>query len=137
MDNQTQTSNDKDILATIDTLDMSDSMKTKIRLVHDNFIKVKFGVPCYKLKGFSSITLMSFLAFFFTFIYYLIKCMWKKAITLLMFNIILGIAFIFLSELLNTPQISGFGNIIISCIALQSAYYDIYRKKVLKENFWW
>lgn len=42
MDNQTQTSNDKDILATIDTLDMSDSMKTKIRLVHDNFIKVKF-----------------------------------------------------------------------------------------------
>ena len=69
MDNQTQTSNDKDILATIDTLDMSDSMKTKMRLVHDNFIKVKFGVPCYKLKGFSSITLMSFLAFFFTFIY--------------------------------------------------------------------
>ena len=137
MDNQTQTSNDKDILATIDTLDMSDSMKTKIRLVHDNFIKVKFGVPCYKLKEFSSITLMSFLAFFFTFIYYLIKGMWKKAITLLMFNIILGIAFIFLSELLNTPQISGFGNIIISCIALQSAYYDIYRKKVLKENFWW
>lgn len=137
MDNQTQTSNDKDILATIDTLDMSDSMKTKMRLVHDSFIKVKFGVPCYKLKGFSSITLMSFLAFFFTFIYYLIKGMWKKAITLLMFNIILGIAFIFLSELLNTPQISGFGNIIISCIALQSAYYDIYRKKVLKENFWW
>lgn len=38
MDNQTQTSNDKDILATIDTLDMSDSMKTKIRLVHDNFM---------------------------------------------------------------------------------------------------
>lgn len=67
MDNQTQTSNDKDILATIDTLDMSDSMKTKMRLVHDNFIKVKFGVPCYKLKGFSSITLMSFLAFFFYF----------------------------------------------------------------------
>ena len=57
--------------------------------------------------------------------------MWKKAITLLMFNIILGIVFIFLSELLNTPQISGFGNIIISCIALQSTYYDIYRKKEL------
>lgn len=32
MDNQTQTSNDKDILATIDTLDMSDRMKTKMRL---------------------------------------------------------------------------------------------------------
>lgn len=39
MDNQTQTSNDKDILATIDTLDMSDSMKTKIRL--DSVVKFK------------------------------------------------------------------------------------------------
>lgn len=122
-----------DIHAKINTLDLSDGMKAKMHDVHDNIQGTILGLPNYGKKNGPG--MISFVALFFSFIYYLVKGMWRKALSLLIIGFIINIIVILLN--ISEPFEGGIGAIIIGAIACSSAYYDIYRHKVLNQSFWW
>ena len=133
-------SDSNSIYEKINALDISDKMKTKMRLVHDNLKKTKLGMPEYDMKGKSPIAFFSIWAFLFNILYYLAKGMWRKAISLLVLSC--GLIFIFgcAEELLGIVMPEYVYHIITlipAVISMQSAYYDIYRSKVLEQKFWW
>lgn len=136
----------EEIYAKIDSLDMSGKMKEKMRLVHECFKKTKFGIPQYEIKGksswasWTSWTFNSIGAFFFFIIYYIVKGMWRKAITFLA----LCFAIIFIIACVDEIFKIGISDYVYQIvgaipvlIATHSAYYDIYRSKVLEQKFWW
>ncbi len=131
---------DESIHAKIDNLDLSNKMKTKMHLVHDNFKGIKIGLPEYDTKEKSIISFLSIWAFLFNIIYYIVKGLWRKAIMLIAISFVLGCLFVLVETFLgiDIPEsVYKVISIIPACIAMQSAYYDIYRKKVLGQKFWW
>ena len=117
--------------ATIDALDMSEALKNKMCFVHDNIKGTKFGMPDYGLVGKAVWSSFSLWAFFFSCFYYFAKGLWGKGLVLLGVNIGLSI----ICDLLGLP--GAIVVIVTAVVAMQSAYYDIYRRKVLKQSFWW
>ncbi len=72
---------------------------------------------------------INFYAFFFGFIYFLIKGMWKGAITLLILNVV------FVSISMFLPGfISSIFTLIVSLISAFAANYTYYRKVLLGED---
>lgn len=141
---QTATSDSDEILARIDSLDMTPALKDKMRLVHDHVKGTTLGMPKYDLKGTKVWPTLNIFAFLFSAAYYIVKGMWKKAILLVI--IIFSLDFIGGFILGFTYTTSGVilpgilektGTVIGPAIAMQSAYYDIYRSRVLKQDFWW
>ena len=142
-----------DIPGQIEALNISPGLKLKLHLVHKNFLRISILSPKYKReeKGWRGKTfnykMFNWLAFFFPPIYYLIKGMWKKAIVLLgMFIVILIILGIIIpSEYEYVPleyipigyQLLNLSIIIPAQLAGMWAYYDVYRKEILKQDFWW
>jgi len=134
-----------DVHSQIDSLAISEGLKKKLHLVHDNFQGTVLGMPSYIPKGktwkerfaisrkVSSLT--SVWPFFLSFIYYFVKGMWKKGIILFCITVLGLLLYYTDSEFL---VIIGFIlNIIPCCISMNCAYYDLYRKLVKNENFWW
>lgn len=116
----------------IDSLPMSDQMKAKMRFVHENIKGTKLGLPDYGLKGTAVWSTFNWWAFFFNVIYYFCKGLWQKALTLIAIGAVVNIV----CFVLRLPG-AGVGTLLIGILAMQSAYYDIYRKHVLKQEFWW
>lgn len=120
--------------AIIEGLDVSPNLKQKLLLVHEHFKEVKFGGPVFNLKGTAVWATYSVWAFFFNFIYYFVKGMWQKGLVLLAISLLIQI----IVAALHLP--SGYALVtsnFVGLLAMQSAYYDLYRSKVLKETFWW
>lgn len=72
---------------------------------------------------------INFYAFLFGFIYFLIKGMWKGAVTLLLVSIVLITISVFLPDFVG--RIIGF---LISFLGAFTANYTFYRKEVLGED---
>ncbi len=125
---------DPDGHAKIDALNASRGLKNKLHLVQDYIKDRSFNIPLYSLEGLSKLKTWNWWAFVFGIFYYLVKGMWRKAIVF--FAIIVNI-----EAILSIVTISDkfYFLIQIMCFAILaiSAYYDIYRKEVLKETFWW
>lgn len=124
----------------IDKLKMSKSMKNTMHLVHNRFIKKGFLWPKYNMKDIYTSDVASISAFFFPWIYYFIKGIWRKGLIFF----IISILFYFLYKYFRFSQpnaialiVLGTFGLIICAIAMHNAYYDIYRNKVLKQKFWW
>jgi len=118
----------------INNLDVSDRWKAKF-LTIAKAKPISFGlIPKFENpKELNFSAKFNFLAFFFSWLYYAIKGMWKKALTLAGLNIILGIVVIMIN-----PKFAQFVAYGISGLAAGMANYDFYRFKVLDEgNFWW
>lgn len=133
-----------EILTQIDALDMTPSLKAKMRLVHDHVNGTTLGMPKYDLKGTKVWSTFNIFAFLFSAVYYIVKGMWKKALILIAIVFVLDfiggfiIGFAYTSSGLILPGIIGsIGTILVPIISMQSAYYDIYRSRVLKQDFWW
>lgn len=75
---------------------------------------------------------ISWFAFFFTFLYYLVKGMWKKALVLFGGYIV---CCLFLS-IVASSLLTLFGLVYAVYCAL-NAPYDLYRLKIKNEDFWW
>ena len=116
----------------IESLPMPDQMKAKMRFVHENIKGTKLGLPDYGLKGTAIWSTFNWWAFFFNVIYYFFKGLWQKALTLIAIGTVMNI----ICLILRLPG-AGVGTLLIGILAMQSAYYDIYRKNVLKQTFWW
>ena len=124
--------------AVIDALPISEGLKKKLHFVHDNLKGIKFGCPYYGKISFSeNLSQFNIFAFLFTVFYYLVKGMWRKALVLLLIHIVLQV----LVTLILPWQYQGLGSLLcvmaIASIAASSAYCDLYRKYVLKQEFWW
>jgi hypothetical protein len=132
-----------DIHARIEALDISASLKTKLHLVHDTFVSAGIFAPKYKReeKGWKAKTfnykMFNWLAFFFSWIYYLVKGLWRKAVVLLGIFIVFQIIVYIIIPIEKQFEISLFGGVICGHLAGVWAYYDIYRKDILDETFWW
>ena len=120
--------------ARIDALTLSPKMKEKLHFVCDNLKGTCLGFPYYDSKGAIPWKMQSFWAFIFTIFYYLAKRMWRKTVTLVAIGVVfsLGLDFLEVSDRTATYLSIGLG-----VIPMQCAYYDIYRKEVLGEKFWW
>lgn len=125
---------DPDGHAKIEALNVSASLKRKLHIVQDKIKEPIAGIPDYDLPFTGKLKVYNWWAFFFGIFYYLLKGMWKKAI------IIFAAAFILmgLTTAFNFSDALFFGLQVGFCTLLAiSANYDIYRKEVLKEDFWW
>lgn len=139
MSDQTVTAAPEDLNAKIDNLDMTEGMKAKMRLVHEHFVSMGLW-PKYDVKGTKVWPLVSLWAFFFSAFYYLVKGIWRKALSLFLVGLIINILIVVIAEMFRInlpPAFSSLGSVFIAGISMQSAYYDIYRSKVLKQKFWW
>ncbi|MDR2123389.1 MAG: DUF2628 domain-containing protein [Desulfovibrio sp.] len=125
-----------DAHARIDALSVSEGLKQKLHLVHDHLQGTKFGFPDYGRDRKIYSKMHCWWAFLFGPLYYLAKGMWRKALVLM------GLAFIFdfiicLLLIPNPILAASLPGLVAASIAMPSAYYDIYRKEILKETFWW
>lgn len=124
----------------INSLNMSEGMKAKMRLVQEHFVSMGILFPKYDLTGSKHWSVISVWAFLFSCFYYFVKGMWRKGLLLFFIAIIINILMVILDEMfhLRLPSIlMYFDSFLIQCIAMESAYYDIYRAKVLNQKFWW
>lgn len=138
MANQT-TNTPEDITVKTDNLDMTEGMKAKMHLVNQHVVSMGLW-PKYNIKGGKVWPLVSLWAFFFNFFYYLVKGIWRKALSLLLIGFVINILMIVIVEVFRVnlpPALINLGTLVIAAISMQSAYYDIYRSKVLKQKFWW
>jgi len=125
-----------DILAKIDTLPVSDSWKSKFRMIFE-MEPLKFGfLPKFKNEEVfkkSPITMkLNIWAFLFGIFYYIAKGMWKKGIVLQVIVIVIVLAAdLLFGDKVSTAVGMGAG----SWFALY-ANLDYYRKMVLNEDFW-
>jgi hypothetical protein len=118
--------------AAIDDLVISDKLKEKFHLIREHCTRIRFGVPEYDVQTYQfRITMMSFWALIFVVFYYLAKGMYKKAGSLFALSLVCSIPGCFID-----PMFSGLG-LIPAILAAYSAYSDLYRTYVLKEDFWW
>lgn len=116
---------------------LSNKMKKRFNLIKSKLKGTKFGLPYYdKLLGSENFLIINFWAFFFNIFYYLFKGMWRKALTLLILHIIIVIPVILFNFPFQDIAIR-IVNLIVPSICLISANYDLYRKIILKETFWW
>jgi hypothetical protein len=122
-----------DAHARIDALPISAALKQKLHFVHDHFKGFQLGglgrINYGKISMKERWSMHSVWAFLLSWIYYLAKGMWRKAIILFLINILL--------VLLLPLNLSPFAQIGVCLSASQSAYPDIYRKEILREVFWW
>jgi hypothetical protein len=124
-------------IAEIDHLPVSDSWKRKLKAIH------KAGGP--NLSNFKNLSRedrnavprFNVLAFFFGPLYYVIKGMWKKGLTLFV------LCFIGIVVLDTVMELIGLGNFTRATRFAAAAVYaalangDYYRKMVLGQNGWW
>jgi len=118
----------------INGLDVSDSWKAKF-LTINRANPISFGfIPKFENpKELKFSAKFNFLAFFFSVIYYAIKGMWKKALSILGLSIILTVIVNMIK-----PSFAQFVSYGIAGLAAGMANNDFYRFKVLDEgNFWW
>ncbi|WP_286670009.1 DUF2628 domain-containing protein [Thomasclavelia cocleata] len=123
----------------IDTLPVSETFRKRFHLIKQNYKGKKFGISYYdygKLSFKERMLLNNWGAFLFGIIYYCIKGMWRKAISLAVINLIL-LLFVFLLPFSYQEYASKIVCFIIFVIACCNANYDLYRKHVLKQTFWW
>ena len=132
----------------IESLDVSDNLKVIFHFLSANVKKrTLLGVeyyPTMKHKG-NFLKVCNVFVLLFGAFYYLFKGMWKKGVIIL--SICIGSAFI-------APLLSAFFDIsahgeegldkavtflifIFQVRLSQVANYDLYRKYVLEEDFWW
>lgn len=122
--------------ADIDALPVSDSWKQKFRLIQ------KAGGPKQpNLKSLSSGERMkivfNIVAFLFGPIYYLVKGMWKKALSLFGASLAAIVVLGTILELLGFPKLAdalGYGAAAFFAVR---ANIDYYKKMVLGDNGWW
>lgn len=129
-----------DIAARIEASPLSDGMKANMRVVHAHLVGVQFGLPQYDLKGTQIWSTMSNFAFVFSIFYYLAKGLWKKAIVLFGISVTISVIIAIISVFLNMEMpfpINSLGALLVSGLSMCSAYSDIYRCKILKQDFWW
>lgn len=124
----------------IETLDVSEGWKVKFK----NIQRAKpssFGlIPKFEETDKTLIKnamKLNILAFIFGPFYYILKGLWKKAISLFLVLFVTGMILEILWNIIfdsNMPIYIYFG---INVIWGLNANIDFYRKKVLNENFWW
>lgn len=121
-------------IKSVDELSLPPDIKQKLQFVQDNYKRTVFGLPDYGLKGKALWQTFNIWAFLFNCIYYFAKGMWRKGLLLLGMSVAITV----ISNALNLPPALSFGiSMLIPIIAMQSAYYDLYRKHVRSEIFWW
>ena len=126
-------------LRLIEASKVSTKMKANLRLVHANLEKSKFGFPVYKKQNTQMETmkmnfkLFSVWAFIFNALYYFVKGMWRKGLLLLA----LVVAFTFIGIGLDLVFLVNIVSLLVSIIAGNCAYFDMYRTIAKKEKFWW
>lgn len=117
----------------INRLNISQSLKDKFELILEKKYKgIKGGIEISEKSG-KMTNLSNWLAFFLTFIYYFYYGIWKKGF--MIFVVQIGGA-ILLAEL-DAPGIGSLFVLIFSFYIGSIAYIDMYRRLVLKEDFWW
>ena len=134
---------DQSYATNIDNLNVSDIWKRRFKAfkedgqVESSWYGYKFNSnnPILAINGrtvFSKNNYVSITAFLFTGLWYMLKGMWKKGISLIVIGTIGNIVI---------DQMAGkdlyLGTLIIGVIAAYSGSYDLYKYKVLKQSFWW
>lgn len=130
----------------LDALRMSGVNNTwlrKLQEIHNaGIISIKFGMLAtrQKLRAFTRFNVWAFL---FTWIYYLIKGMWKKGLVILLGGIVYIVADLLLSFVVGAIISESAGEMFARIMGLlypllvaHMAAGDYYRFKVLKEDFW-
>jgi len=120
----------------IETLPVSEAWKHKFRLID------KAGGPKLpKLKeltgGERSKIGFGFLAFLFGPVYYLVKGMWKKALTLFAIGVALVVVLTVVMDLAGFGQYTKALGYAVGAIFAVRANIDYYKKMVLGDNGWW
>lgn len=83
-------------------------------------------------------TRFNVLAFLFGSIYYLLKGMWRKAISLLGLTVAINVACNIVLVLMHLPSQLGYvASLVLAAIYGLRANADYYRKMVLGDNGWW
>lgn len=128
-------------LDTINNLTVSNKLKEKIRLVHENVHGTKLGFPNYKtLQNTASNRmaiggkLFSVWAFLFGPLYYFAKGMWRKGVALIGITCLLMMA---VAVMTDNEVVFQLVSLFPGVICSQCAYPDLYRKLVKNEVFWW
>lgn len=122
----------------IDTLPVSETFRKRFHLIKENYKGKRFGLPYYeKLSLRERRKLDNWWAFFFSIIYYLIKGMWRKAIVLFAIQLVLVLFVSFLVPFAYQELSFKIVCAIVPIIACCNANYDLYRKYVLKQTYWW
>ena len=117
----------------ISQVDVSEGVRKRFNFFYENPPVRRFGIA--QVKGFDQLLkVFNVWAFLFTVFYYLIKGMWKKAISLFGVSIAMGAI---LGWLNVSEQVFWFFQFFYMGIVGSFAYYDLYRKLVLKEDYWW
>lgn len=135
--------NEKELHRVIDGLSISDGKKRLFKLIASTPLKAANGVPVFdsddkRLKPFrASLTEKDSIwcgwAFLFQWLYWFGKGMWKKGIVLAV--ILITSQFLIISIFGGKMQLPV--GITFSMLCASMANYDLYRKQVLKEEFWW
>lgn len=117
----------------ISQLDVSDGVRKRFVFFNENPPIRRLGLA--QVKGFDQLLkVFNVWAFLFGVFYYLIKGMWKKALSLFGASLVL---ITILALLGANDQLLLLFQFFIAGIVGGFAYYDLYRKLVLKEDFWW
>lgn len=135
--------NESELHNEIDGLSISEGKKILFKLIASTPLKSAVGVPVFdsddkRLKPFrASLTekdcIWNGWAFLFTWFYWCAKGMWKKGIVLGLIQILtLTILEVMFGSKTQLPV--GISFMVISSAM---ANYDLYRKLVLKQDFWW
>jgi hypothetical protein len=121
----------------IDALDVSDTWKARFKAIHHaggvKLDKLKQLEPKERRKAFS----FNVYGFFFGPIYYAIKGMWKKGLSLFLacavvvIGLGMGLDYFGYSKIANAL---GYG---VSAVFAVRANIDFYKKRVLGDNGWW
>jgi len=115
--------------ADVETLAVGQTWKRRFHLIK--------GAGGIDNAGFGA-TRFNVLAFLFGSIYYLLKGMWRKAISLLGLTLAIGIACNIVLLLTNLPdKLSYVTGLATATIYGLRANADYYKKMVLGENGWW
>lgn len=141
MDSDANLQTEQNKLEIINNLAVSDKLKEKLRLVHENLRGTKLGFPDIRPKDDTPANRMALtwkvfncFAFFFNILYYLVKGMWRKALVLFVINIVIMLTVALVTE---DPGLTQISSLVICAVCAQCAYYDLYRKLVKNEVFWW
>ncbi len=130
----------------LDALRMSGVNNTwlrKLQEIHNaGIVSIKYGLLAtqQKLRAFTRFNVWAFL---FTWIYYLVKGMWKKGLVILLGGIVYIVADLLLSSVVASIISESAGEMFARIMGLfypllvaHMAAGDYYRFKVLKEDFW-
>jgi hypothetical protein len=134
------------LVETIETIEMPTELKELFKLMATSALKRKIlGVPYFetddpRLKPWNFAdakhSIVSLLAFFLGPVFYLIKGMWRKAVTITLLFSVMGGIFIIQPGMLVLAALI-FTVFTIMLLSALMAKYDYYRKIILFEKFWW